>query len=123
MNKDQILEETLKQAFRDWWYEEGSGIIPLRGHDLEEHANRVAEIAWLKGAGCTAAAAAKGGRKMRHVYSFTFLAMMTCGFYLATHSADGSVRYGVGMLLGIISLSVFTVCCICEYAYDYDRSD
>ncbi len=56
MNKDQILEETLKKAFRDWWYEEGSGIIPLRGHDLEEHANRVAEIAWLKGAGIMALA-------------------------------------------------------------------
>jgi hypothetical protein len=56
---------------------------------------------------------------MRHVYAFTFLAMMTCGFYLATHSADGSVQYGVGMLLGFIGLGVFTLCCI----FEYDRSD
>jgi hypothetical protein len=47
--------------------------------------------------------------------------MMTCGFYLATHSAEGSVRYGVGMLLGTMSFAVFAVCCVCEYAYN--RSD
>jgi hypothetical protein len=33
-------------AFFKWWYETGSGIIPLPNHDHEEHAERVARVAW-----------------------------------------------------------------------------
>jgi hypothetical protein len=33
-------------AFYEWWYETGSGIAPLPNHDHEEHAERVARVAW-----------------------------------------------------------------------------
>jgi hypothetical protein len=33
-----------------WWYNEGSAIRPIDGHDHEEHAERVCKIAWENGA-------------------------------------------------------------------------
>lgn len=39
-------------AFEDfvkWWDDLGSGITPLPGHDMEEHARRVASIAFETG--------------------------------------------------------------------------
>lgn len=35
-----------RQAFHRWWRESGSGILPIEGHDISDHAERVAEIAW-----------------------------------------------------------------------------
>jgi hypothetical protein len=32
--------------FEEWWYNEGSGIVPEDTEDQEEHAKRVAEAAW-----------------------------------------------------------------------------
>jgi hypothetical protein len=32
--------------FENWWNETGSGILPEKNHDYEEHAMRVSEIAW-----------------------------------------------------------------------------
>jgi hypothetical protein len=42
--------QLLNEAFDAWWDEEGSGVIPLPEHDIEEHAKRIARIAWLNGA-------------------------------------------------------------------------
>ena len=33
-------------GFRNWWWNIGSGIGPKETHDMEEHANRISEIAW-----------------------------------------------------------------------------
>lgn len=33
--------------FKKWWHEVGSGLKPLPGHDHEQHAARIAELAWL----------------------------------------------------------------------------
>lgn len=33
-------------GFRNWWWYIGSGIGPKENHDMEEHANRISEIAW-----------------------------------------------------------------------------
>lgn len=35
--------------FKNWWYEFGSGLKPLPGHDHEQHAARIAELAWVDG--------------------------------------------------------------------------
>jgi hypothetical protein len=51
---------------------------------------------------------------MRHVYSFVFLAMMTSGFYLATHSPNESTRHMVGMLIGFWGLGLFVIAWIVE---------
>jgi hypothetical protein len=42
--------KTLDEAFYRWWWDEGSGDVPLPGHDHEEHARRIARIAWHNGA-------------------------------------------------------------------------
>ena len=46
----------MNTAFETWWREEGSGITPNPGADMEEHAKRVCEIAWKRvmclGDGC-----------------------------------------------------------------------
>ena len=34
--------------FKKWWYEVGSGLKLLPGHDHEQHAARIAELAWLE---------------------------------------------------------------------------
>lgn len=44
--------KTLDEAFDRWWWYEGSGDLPLPGHDHEEHAHRIARIAWHNGAYC-----------------------------------------------------------------------
>jgi hypothetical protein len=37
------------KLFNEWWYSFGSGIIPLKDHDMEEHGKRIAEIAFESG--------------------------------------------------------------------------
>lgn len=44
--------KTLDEAFDRWWWHEGSGELPLPGHDHEAHAHRIARIAWHNGAYC-----------------------------------------------------------------------
>ena len=34
------------ESYREWWRKVGSGMIPFEGHDMEEHARRVARAAW-----------------------------------------------------------------------------
>lgn len=43
-------KQSLDEAFESWWYNEGSGIIPLPGNDYEEHGYRISRIAWHNGA-------------------------------------------------------------------------
>jgi hypothetical protein len=43
-------DEELQRRFLAWWYNEGSGFLPLPGQDHEEHAKRISEIAWSNGA-------------------------------------------------------------------------
>jgi hypothetical protein len=43
-------DEELQRRFLTWWNEEGSAMRPLPGHDYEEHARRISEIAWANGA-------------------------------------------------------------------------
>jgi hypothetical protein len=38
-----------KEAFKAWWYSEGSQ-APYTHHDCEEHTMRMCEIAWANGA-------------------------------------------------------------------------
>ena len=38
------------ERFEKWWNEEGSGMRPIDNHDHEEHAHRIARIAWENGA-------------------------------------------------------------------------
>jgi hypothetical protein len=40
---------TDKEAFKAWWYNEGSQ-APYTHHDCEEHTMRMCEIAWANGA-------------------------------------------------------------------------
>jgi hypothetical protein len=40
---------TQDEAFRSWWYSEGSQ-APYTHHDCEEHTMRMCEIAWANGA-------------------------------------------------------------------------
>jgi hypothetical protein len=35
-------------AFAEWWHSVGSGILPRPGDDMEIHAKRVAQIAWMQ---------------------------------------------------------------------------
>ena len=37
---------SIERNFEEWWMREGSKIIPINGDDHEEHAKRVAKIAW-----------------------------------------------------------------------------
>jgi hypothetical protein len=34
------------EGFEAWWHWTGSGIAPAKGHDHEEHAERISCIAW-----------------------------------------------------------------------------
>jgi hypothetical protein len=45
-----MKQEQIQQDFDTWWDQEGSGIIPLKEHDWEEHSKRISEIAWKNGA-------------------------------------------------------------------------
>jgi hypothetical protein len=40
---------TQDEAFKAWWYNEGSQ-APYTHHDCEEHTMRMCEIAWVNGA-------------------------------------------------------------------------
>jgi len=40
---------TQDEAFKAWWYTEGSQ-PPFKHHDCEEHTMRMCEIAWANGA-------------------------------------------------------------------------
>jgi len=37
-------------AFETWWHNEGSGMPPKGGEDIEEHVKRVSHTAWVNGA-------------------------------------------------------------------------
>jgi hypothetical protein len=41
---------TKDEAYKAWWHNEGSGIIPLPNEDMEEFAHRMTQIAWSNGA-------------------------------------------------------------------------
>ena len=41
---------TQDEAYKAWWHNEGSGILPLPNEDMEEFAHRMTEIAWSNGA-------------------------------------------------------------------------
>ena len=41
---------TEDEAYKAWWHNEGSGIIPLPNEDMEEFAHRITQIAWSNGA-------------------------------------------------------------------------
>ena len=41
---------TQEQAYATWWWEEGSGILPLPTEDMEEFAHRITQIAWSNAA-------------------------------------------------------------------------
>ena len=41
---------TEDEAYKAWWHNEGSGIIPLLNEDMEEFAHRITQIAWSNGA-------------------------------------------------------------------------
>ena len=41
---------TQDEAYKEWWHNEGSGIIPLLNEDMEEFAHRITQIAWSNGA-------------------------------------------------------------------------
>lgn len=44
------FEDDADSDFDVWWRDEGSGIVPLPEHDMAQHAERVARIAWSNGA-------------------------------------------------------------------------
>lgn len=46
----ELTDEEIGEWFNRWWYNEGSAMRPLPGHDHEEHARRISEIAWANGA-------------------------------------------------------------------------
>ena len=41
---------TQDEAYKEWWHNEGSGIIPLPNEDMEDFAHRITQIAWSNGA-------------------------------------------------------------------------
>ena len=41
---------TEDEAYKAWWHNEGSGLIPLPNEDMEEFAHRITQIAWSNGA-------------------------------------------------------------------------
>ena len=41
---------TKDEAYKAWWHNEGSGIIPKPNEDMEEFAHRITQIAWSNGA-------------------------------------------------------------------------
>lgn len=41
---------TQEQAYATWWWEEGSGILPLPTEDMEEFTHRITQIAWSNAA-------------------------------------------------------------------------
>ena len=41
---------TQDEAYKAWWHNEGSGILPFPNEDMEEFAHRMTQIAWSNGA-------------------------------------------------------------------------
>ena len=41
---------TQDEAYKAWWHNEGSGILPLPNEDMEEFAHRMTQSAWSNGA-------------------------------------------------------------------------
>ena len=46
LRKHDIHATEASMEFDEWWHEHGSGIAPVPGYDMEEHANVVARFAW-----------------------------------------------------------------------------
>jgi len=47
-----MIDDSTRKAishFERWWKDEGSGLSPEKNEDREEHAKRIARIAWLNG--------------------------------------------------------------------------
>ena len=44
------IDMTQEQAYATWWWEEGSGILPLPTEDMEEFAHRITQISWSNAA-------------------------------------------------------------------------
>lgn len=44
------MTDTARQAWRQWWDEEGSAMRPLPNEDTEQFTRRMTEIAWSNGA-------------------------------------------------------------------------
>lgn len=40
------MTDQSREEFDKWWFSCGSGIVPLLGHDLEEHSRRIAYLSW-----------------------------------------------------------------------------
>ena len=49
-NQSKGTRMTQDEAYKAWWHNEGSGIIPLPNEDMEEFAHRITQIAWSNGA-------------------------------------------------------------------------
>ena len=60
---------TEDEAYKAWWHNEGSGILPLPNEDMEEFAHRMTEIAWSNGAFKEREACAKEADKRLHDYT------------------------------------------------------
>ena len=45
-----LWEEKHQAAFEIWWEREGSGMTPKPDDDMESHAKRISQIAWMNGA-------------------------------------------------------------------------
>lgn len=45
-----LWEEKQQVAFAIWWKDEGSGMTPKPDDDMESHAKRISQIAWMNGA-------------------------------------------------------------------------
>jgi len=43
-----MIDIASTSLFYVWWNQIGSGITPIKGHDMEEHAERVAHKAWAE---------------------------------------------------------------------------
>lgn len=49
MNEASTGRDIVREAFEAWWDKEGSSLRPTPSEDQEEHAKRVAAIAWSNG--------------------------------------------------------------------------
>lgn len=45
-----MTAKEIQSNFQAWWDQEGSSLRPLKNEDNEEHAQRIANIAWTNGA-------------------------------------------------------------------------
>jgi hypothetical protein len=42
--------DEIDASFKNWWWNEGSGLRPINDEDMEEFAHRISKIAWSNGA-------------------------------------------------------------------------